>query len=70
MITCGSSAVVCPSVNESPPTRVYYYLFKYDPTGARPIPEMSGGDLKLSGTRQDFDTTTGNDMNGCAAAAR
>jgi SecD/SecF fusion protein len=59
VITCGSSAVVCPSVNESPPTRVYYYLFKYDPTGARPIPEMSGGDLKLSGTRQDFDTTTG-----------
>ena len=59
MITCGSSAVVCPGVNESPPTRVYYYLFKYQPTGARPIPEMSGGDLKLSGTRQDFDTTTG-----------
>jgi SecD/SecF fusion protein len=59
VITCGSSAVVCPGVNESPPTRVYFYLFKYDPTGAKPIPEMSGGDLKLSGTRQDFDTTTG-----------
>ncbi|HEY8773609.1 MAG TPA: protein translocase subunit SecD [Gaiellaceae bacterium] len=59
VITCGSSAVVCPSVNESPPTRTYYYLFKYDPTGARPIPEMSGADLKLSGTQQDVDTTTG-----------
>jgi SecD/SecF fusion protein len=59
VITCGTSAVVCPGVNESPPTRVYYYLFKYQPDAVRPIPEMSGGDLKLSGTRQDVDTTTG-----------
>jgi SecD/SecF fusion protein len=59
VVTCGSSAVVCPGVNESPPTRVYFYLMKYKPAAANPIPEMSGGDLKLSGTRQDFDTTTG-----------
>jgi SecD/SecF fusion protein len=59
VITCGQSAVVCPGVNESPPTRSYYYLFKYDPTNkTNPIPEMTGGDLKLSGTRQDFDPQT------------
>ena len=29
-----------------------YYLFKYDPENAtKPVPEMTGGDLKLSGTR-------------------
>jgi SecD/SecF fusion protein len=59
VVTCGTSAVVCPSVNESPPTRTYYYLMKYRPTGPNPIPEMNGSDLKLSGTRQDFDPTTG-----------
>ncbi|HKP18826.1 MAG TPA: protein translocase subunit SecD [Gaiellaceae bacterium] len=59
VITCGESAVVCPSVNESPPTRTYYYLMKYQPESkTKPIPEMTGGDLKLSGTRQDFDPQT------------
>ena len=59
VITCGLSAVVCPGVNESPPTRTYYYVFKYQPDNkAKPIPEMTGGDLKLSGTRQDFDPQT------------
>jgi SecD/SecF fusion protein len=59
VITCGTSAVVCPGVNESPPTRTYYYLMKYKPGDkANPVPEMTGGDLKLSGTRQDFDPTT------------
>ena len=59
VVTCGTSAVVCPGVNESPPTRTYYYLMKYKPGDkASPVPEMSGGDLKLSGTRQDFDPTT------------
>ena len=59
VVTCGSSAVVCPSVNESPPTRTYFYLLKYRPDAASPIPEMTGRDLKLSGTRQDVDTQTG-----------
>jgi SecD/SecF fusion protein len=35
---------------------VYYYLIKHDPE--RGIPEMTGDDLKLSGTRQDFDTSS------------
>jgi len=39
------------------PTGTYYYLLKYYPdrqTAAGPIPEMTGADLVLSGTRADF----------------
>ena len=53
VISCGVQAVVCPGVGT--PTGNSYYLFKYDPPE---VPQMTGGDLKLSGTRQDFDTTT------------
>jgi SecD/SecF fusion protein len=61
VLTCGAEPeVVCPGVNEAPPTRTYYYLFRYQPDEKkRPIPEMTGADLKLSGTRQDFDPNTG-----------
>jgi SecD/SecF fusion protein len=59
VITCGPSATVCPGVNQAPPTQTYYYLFRYDPTGEQSIPELTGEDLKLDGTRQDFDTQTG-----------
>ncbi|MFN2467629.1 MAG: protein translocase subunit SecD [Gaiellaceae bacterium] len=59
VVTCGKAAAVCPGVNEDPPTRVYYYLFKYDlENEEKPIPQMTGEDLKLSGTRQDFDPNT------------
>jgi SecD/SecF fusion protein len=35
----------------------YYYLMKYFPTRtSNPVPEMTGGDLVLSGTRADFGT--------------
>ena len=46
---------------ETRPGKFDYYLFKYA-AHERPsdrIPEMKGDELKLSGTRQDFDTTTG-----------
>ncbi len=62
VITCSAgSAVVCPPGASTPvPGVTYYYLFKYQPENAeRPIPEMKGVDLKLSGTRSDFDTTSG-----------
>jgi SecD/SecF fusion protein len=60
VITCGKSERYCPGVNEEQPSRTYFYLFNYDPNNREhPIPEMTGEDLKLSGTRQDFDTTTG-----------
>ena len=60
VVTCGidSGAVVCPGGqgNGVPPTRTYYYLFKYDPPR---VPQMTGEDLKLDGTRADFDTSPG-----------
>jgi len=59
VVTCGAGAVVCPGAggNGVPPTRTWYYLFKYQPPD---IPQMTGEDLKLSGTRADFDTSPGN----------
>ena len=60
VITCGhGEAVVCPGVSAERPLQTFYYLFKYEPNAAEPDPEMGGEDLKLSGTRQDFDPTTG-----------
>jgi SecD/SecF fusion protein len=58
VVTCGTNAVVCPGGNGqgAPADRTYYYLFKYDPPN---VPQMTGEDLKLSGTRADFDTQTG-----------
>ena len=57
LVKCTPTATFCPNVG--PPTTTYYYLFKYHPhataeTGA--IPEMTGSDLNLKGTRQDFGT--------------
>jgi SecD/SecF fusion protein len=55
ILTCGSSATLCPGVNQVPPMRTYYYLFKYEPDNPEhPIPEITGKDLKGDGTRQDF----------------
>jgi SecD/SecF fusion protein len=58
VVTCGKGAVVCPGANGAgvPPDRTWYYLFKYDPPT---VPQMTGEDLKLSGTRADFDTSPG-----------
>ncbi len=59
VITCGPPAVVCPGGRDGSgvvPDRTYYYLFKYDPPN---VPQMTGEDLKLSGTRADFDTSPG-----------
>ena len=50
VISCGTQAVVCPPGGT--PTKTAYYLFKYTPPT---VPQMTGADLKLSGTRQDFD---------------
>jgi SecD/SecF fusion protein len=52
VVSCGVQAVVCPGVNTAP-TATSYYLFKYDPPS---VPQMTGADLNLSGTRQDFGT--------------
>jgi SecD/SecF fusion protein len=63
VVTCGApgdeaSAVICPGAEGAgvSPTQTYYYLFKYDPPR---VPQMTGEDLKLDGTRADFDTSPG-----------
>ena len=56
LVSCGVADGFCPGVNSSAVTQSYYYLLKHDPPN---VPEMTGTDLKLSGTRQDFDTTPG-----------
>jgi SecD/SecF fusion protein len=54
VLVCGIGERYCPGVNEDPPSRNYHYLFRYDPENKEnPVPEMTGGDLKLDGTRAD-----------------
>jgi SecD/SecF fusion protein len=57
VITCNAkTSVVCPGLNTNPvPGVTYYYLFKHDLDAAEPVPQMTGKDLKLKGTQQDFD---------------
>jgi SecD/SecF fusion protein len=56
ILTCGIGERYCPSVGEDPDQN-YYYLLLYQPRDKeKPVPEMTGNDLKLSGTRQDFGT--------------
>ncbi len=60
ILNCGIGERYCPGAAEEDPTRNYYYLFNYDPENAeKPVPEMTGADLKLDGTRQDFSQTEG-----------
>ena len=60
ILTCGQGERYCPGVQQAPPQQDYYYLFKFDPQNKeRPVPEMTGRDLKLDGTRQDFSQTQG-----------
>jgi SecD/SecF fusion protein len=62
VIECDSTvAVVCPGVTPAPRVS-YYYLFKhgeYAQDSSSPYPQLTGNDLKLSGTQQDFDPSTG-----------
>jgi SecD/SecF fusion protein len=71
VITCDSTEVVCPgdlpqqgnAIGPPGPGQTYYYLFTHNPDKTavddiKGVPQMTGSDLKLSGTRQDFDPTT------------
>src|SRR5437870_2835045 len=70
VVTCDSTEVVCPgnlpqqgNAIPPPPKGSYYYLFTHDPNATKVgkvkgVPQLTGSDLKLSGTRQDFDPTT------------
>ncbi len=53
VVRCLTTAAVCPGIGV--PTGTSWYLFKYDPPN---VPEMTGAELKLKGTRADFDTQT------------
>jgi SecD/SecF fusion protein len=56
VIRCAATTA-CPGVGQSTPVSpTYFYLFKHDTKAG--IPEMTGNELKLSGTRQDFDPNT------------
>ena len=59
VITCGDQQVYCPGPGGGvtpTPGVTFYYLMKYQPTDAtKPIPQMTGRDLKLSGTQADID---------------
>ncbi len=63
LITCAkSSSVVCPGDPTGVPAanQTDYYLFKHGPypnDRYGPYPSMKGTELKLSGTRADFDTS-------------
>jgi SecD/SecF fusion protein len=66
VITCSSkTTVVCPEGTTGfvpPPGSTAYYLFKHGPypdDQNGPYPNLTGKELKLSGTRQDFDPSTG-----------
>jgi SecD/SecF fusion protein len=55
ILNCGIGERYCPGVNEDPPTQNYHYLMRFEPDDREnPVPEMTGADLKLDGTRQDF----------------
>jgi SecD/SecF fusion protein len=58
VISCGTDAVACPGVNATPTSKTWY-LFKYDPDNPSGPPEVTGKDLKLSGTRADLDPSRG-----------
>ncbi len=58
VITCNvKGSDVCPGLQTLPARgQNYYYLFRYQPDDEEnPVPEMTGEDLNLDGTRQDFD---------------
>jgi SecD/SecF fusion protein len=63
VITCDAkTSAVCPGLASGvpPPGVTEYYLFKHtSPTAPNPVPQMTGNDLKLKGTQQDFDPSTG-----------
>jgi SecD/SecF fusion protein len=53
VVTCGPDAVVCPGAIG---TVRSFYLLRFEPPD---VPQMTGADLKLDGTRADFDTSPG-----------
>ncbi|HEX7145774.1 MAG TPA: protein translocase subunit SecD [Gaiellaceae bacterium] len=60
VVSCDAAGGNCLSAQQIT-SKTGFYLLKHreaDKNGQNAIPEMTGGDLKLSGTRADFDTQT------------
>ncbi len=54
ILTCGVQQDSCPGLGIAP-DKTYYYLYKFDPTNKEnPVPELTGSDLNIDGTQQDF----------------
>jgi SecD/SecF fusion protein len=54
LLSCGKEEESCPGIGVASET--YYYLFRYQPDDKEdPVPELTGRDLRLQGTQQDFD---------------
>jgi len=59
VVSCGTDASICPG-GQGAPTETSWYMFKYDPENKdKAVPELTGADLKLSGTRADLDPSQG-----------
>ncbi len=62
VVTCNSAtAEVCPGLTAGVPVpgQNYFYLFQHDLTAEKPVPQMTGSMLNLSGTRADIDPQSG-----------
>ncbi|MDP9303090.1 MAG: protein translocase subunit SecD [Actinomycetota bacterium] len=60
VVSCDAASGNCLSAQQIT-SKTGFYLLRHreaDKNGQNAIPEMTGGDLKLSGTRADFDTQT------------
>ncbi len=55
VVSCAPGEICPTSTGGGIATKRLWYLMRHDPPN---VPEMTGADLKLSGTRQDFDPTT------------
>ncbi len=58
VVSCDNTAGNCGSTAQRIIGKTGFYLFKHSDNPANPIPEMTGRDLVLSGTRADFDPNT------------
>ena len=56
VVSCAAGEICPAGVGGTVPDNRLFYLFKHDPPN---VPEMTGDDINLDGTRQDFDTRTG-----------
>ena len=56
VVSCAPGEICPTQSGGTVATQRLWYLLRYDPPA---VPEMTGADLKLSGTRQDFDPNSG-----------